>query len=120
MALPANAFKGTRVHVTNAWGFGYAVPTGKKSMILEIDVCNTTTPDAPIQIYVGICESNVSLTPAYLLINGAVVPAGTTVSVVLGQKIVLEEAGIFTKLVFKTASVSQIADAIISVMEDVQ
>lgn len=121
MALPANSFKGTRIHVTNAWGLGYSVPAGKKSLILEIDVCNTVTaPQAPIQVSIGVTESNVTLTPNYILVNETPIPGGSTVSVVLGQKIVLEEAGIYTKLVFKTSVSGQTADVFISVMEDVQ
>lgn len=121
MALPANSFKAARIHVTDSWGYGYAVPAGKKSLILEIDVCNTVTlPQAPIQLSIGVCESNLTLNPNYLLVNETVIPAGTTVSVILGQKIVLEEAGTYTKLVFKTSVAGQTADAHISIMEDVQ
>lgn len=120
MALPANSFKSARIHVTDAWAYGYAVPAGKKSLILEVDVCNTVAPQAPIQLSIGVCESNVTLTPSYILVNETVIPGGTTVSVILGQKIVLEESGIYTKLVFKTSVAGQTADAFISVMEDVQ
>ena len=121
MALPANSFKSAMVHVTDEWSYGYAVPSGKKSLILEIDVCNTVvSPQAPIQLSIGICKSNLTLNPDYLLVNDTMIPAGTTVSVILGQKIVLEEAGTYTKIVFKTTVAGQIADAFISVMEDVQ
>jgi len=38
----ANNFNSALGHITDAWSVVYTVPTGKKSILLECDICNTS------------------------------------------------------------------------------
>jgi hypothetical protein len=111
-----NNFKSAPKNVTDTWSVAYTVPTGKKSVILECDVCNTS---------VGACFFSIALsqgvgdTPDFYLVKDSPLPLGSTVTVITGQKIVLEEAGVNTRIIMKTDTGNTI-DALISLMEDIQ
>lgn len=103
-------------HVTSAWGVAYSVPAGKKALLIECDVCNTC--GNAILISLAICQG-VGDTPDYYLVKDAPIPAGSTQTIISGQKIVLKEAGVNTRIILKTDAPANTADVIISVLEGV-
>jgi len=82
----ANDFKGvSKVNVTTTQEI-YAAPNGNTSILLELDVANTTA--AAVTASVELLDNALS-TDAYI-VKDAPVPAGGTLQVVSGQKIILE------------------------------
>jgi len=82
----ANDFKGvSKVNVTTATSI-YAAPNNETSILLELDIANTTA--AAVTASVELLDNALS-TDAYI-VKDAPVPAGGTLQVVSGQKIILE------------------------------
>jgi len=82
----ANDFKGvSKVNVTTATSI-YAAPNNETSILLELDIANTTA--AAVTASVELLDNALS-TDAYI-VKDASVPAGGTLQVVSGQKIILE------------------------------
>jgi hypothetical protein len=86
----------------------YTVPTGQKSIIIELDVCNTA---------IGATQCDVFITKSavdYYVVKNAPVPVGGSLQVIAGQKIVLEAGdSIYVK------SAAGTLDVIASILEDV-
>ena len=105
----ANDFKNAQaVGVTSVTTI-YTAPAAKTSILLELDIANTT--GSVIEANVEIFDTSAS-TDAFLVKN-APVPAGGTLQVVAGQKVILEA----TDIVKVTATGA--VDVVAAILEDV-
>ena len=98
----------------------YATPDGKTSIMLELDIANTTS--AVVEASVEVLDYNDSTTVWRYLVKNAPVPAGGSLMVIAGQKIVLEErtgGGGTGDSVRVTASTANSLDVVAAVLEDV-
>lgn len=87
----------------------YECPAGLKSIVIELDVCNKTN---------AFCTVTAAIEKAgadYEIIFNAPVPVGGTLSIISGQKVVLEAGD---KIKVKSNSITSL-NAICSVLEDV-
>ena len=101
----------------------YATPDGKTSIVLELDVANTTTSvvEATVELldYSDASGSGVGTNWKHIVKN-APVPAGGSLMVVAGQKIVLEErSGGTGDSIRITSSAATSLDVVAAVLEDV-
>ena len=87
----------------------YTAAAGKTCIMLELDIANTTSAvvEASVQIF------DTSATTSAYIVKNAPVPAGGSLMVIAGQKIVLEP----TDIVKVTASGS--VDVVAAILEDV-
>ena len=118
----ANEFRCRTIKNVNAVaGTGsllYATPDGKSSIMLELDIANTTS--AVVEASVEILDYSVSTSVWNYLVKNAPVPAGGSLMVIAGQKIVLEErSGGTGDSVRVTASTANALDVVAAVLEDV-
>ena len=105
----ANDFKNAQaVGVTSVTTI-YTAPAAKTSILLELDIANTT--QNVVESSVEIFDTSAS-TDAFLVKN-APVPAGGTLQVVAGQKVILEA----TDIVKVTATGA--VDVVAAILEDV-
>ena len=105
----ANDFKNAQaVGVTSVTTI-YTAPAAKTSILLELDIANTA--QNVVEASVEIFDTSAS-TDAFLVKN-APVPAGGTLQVVAGQKIILEA----TDIVKVTATGA--VDVVAAILEDV-
>ena len=105
----ANDFKNAQaVGVTSVTTI-YTSPAAKTSILLELDIANTT--QNVVEANVEIFDTSAS-TDAFLVKN-APVPAGGTLQVVSGQKVILEA----TDIVKVTATAA--VDVVAAILEDV-
>tara|TARA_B100000029_G_scaffold221777_1_gene219445 strand:+ start:41 stop:367 length:327 start_codon:yes stop_codon:yes gene_type:complete len=105
----ANDFKGVQaVGVTSATTV-YTAPANKDSIILELDVSNTTT--SAITTSIEVLDSSAG-TDAFI-VKEAPVPVGGALQVVSGQKVILETGDSIR------VTSSGACDIICSVLEDV-
>ena len=105
----ANDFKNAQaVGVTSVTTI-YTAPAAKTSILLELDIANTT--QNVVESSVEIFDTSAS-TDAFLVKN-APVPAGGTLQVVSGQKVILEA----TDIVKVTATGA--VDVVAAILEDV-
>lgn len=88
----------------------YTPPSTKKSIVIEVDIANTSTSTG-ITVDVYVTRSAVN----YYIGRNLPIPVGGSLQVVSGQKIVL----LATDTLTIVSSVSNTADAIISILEDV-
>ena len=101
----------------------YATPDGKTSIVLELDVANTTTSvvEATVELldYSDASGSGVGTNWKHIVKN-APVPAGGSLMVVAGQKIVLEErSGGTGDAIRITSSAATSLDVVAAILEDV-
>ena len=105
----ANDFKNAQaVGVTTVTTI-YTAPAGKDSIILELDIANTT--NGAVTASAELVDTSAG-TDAFI-VKDAPVPAGGSLQVVSGQKIIVEA----TDIVRVTASGA--CDVICSILEDV-
>jgi len=84
--MASNEFKGvSKINVTTATSV-YASPNGETSILLELDIANTTSTAVTASAEL---LDNALGTDAYI-VKDAPIPAGGTLQVVSGQKIILE------------------------------
>ena len=91
----------------------YTTPATKTSIMLELDVANTT--QNVVEGSVEVLDSSVSSTALRYLVKNAPVPSGGSLMVIAGQKIVLE-AGDKVRV---TASAANVLDVVAAILEDV-
>ena len=101
----------------------YATPDGKTSIVLELDVANTTTSvvEATVELldYSDASGSGVGTNWKHIVKN-APVPAGGSLMVIAGQKIVLEErSGGTGDAIRITSSAATSLDVVSAILEDV-
>lgn len=87
----------------------YTAPSSKKSICIELDVCNTTNSGVTVDAYITSGGEN------YYIVKGTPVPVGGSLQIIAGQKIVLSDTDAL-KVVSNTASSLDIISAI---LEDV-
>jgi hypothetical protein len=91
----------------------YTTPATKTSIMLELDIANTT--NNVVEGSVEVLDSSVSSTAWRYLVKNAPVPSGGSLMVIAGQKIVLE-AGDKVRV---TASAANVLDVVAAILEDV-
>jgi len=111
----ANDFKNT--YATNVLSTGtgttlYTTPASKVSIVLEIDIANTSTDNITADVVVDDSANSGSAT--IYLVKGAPIPANGTIKIINGQKLVLNAQQL---LKVKVDAVSA-ADCIVSLLED--
>jgi hypothetical protein len=89
----------------------YTAPSGKNSICIELDVCNTTASGVTCDVY--ITKNTDSLN--YYLVKSTPVPVGGSLQVVAGQKIVLTNGDILKVI----SSVASSLDVVGAILEDV-
>ena len=113
----ANEFKNAIAQNINAVvGTGtiiYTVPTSKTSILLELDVANTSIN--VVEASVEILDRSVSASAWRYLVKNAPVPTGGSLMVIAGQKIVLKPLD----SVRVTSSVNPGMDVVAAILEDV-
>lgn len=92
----------------------YTTPTGKKSIALQLDVINTLTTSTPIQVDVYVYNA-VLAQNVYLFKNVPIAP-GYNLEVLPSNKKLILAAGDYIGI---KSSVASSANAIVSVLEDV-
>ena len=83
-----------------------------KSILIELDIANTG--NSAVSATVLIEDSNGSGTPSYHIVKNAPVPVGSTLKVVSGQKIVLDQAD-----KIKVYATANTVDVVASILEGV-
>ena len=113
----ANDFKNAIAQNINAVvGTGttiYTVPASKTSILLELDIANTSVN--VVEASVEILDRSVGVSAWRYLVKNAPVPTGGSLMVIAGQKIVLEA----TDAVRVTASAANVIDVVAAILEDV-
>lgn len=87
----------------------YSAPVSKNSIVIELDVCNTTQSAVSCSAFITKAGAD------YYIVKNAPVPVGGTLQIISGQKIVLSDQD--TIKIISTATTS--LDAIASILEDV-
>jgi hypothetical protein len=105
----ANDFKNAQAVGVTSVTTVYTAPVSKDSIILELDIANTTS--SAVTASVELVDTSAS-TDAYI-VKDAPIPSGGSLQVVSGQKVIVEA----TDLIRVTASGA--CDVICSVLEDV-
>jgi|TARA_B100001057_G_scaffold480166_1_gene552698 hypothetical protein len=87
----------------------YTTPSLKQSIVIECDVCNTTSATITTDVFID------SGGQEYYIVKNAPVPTGGTLQVISNQKIILEANEVLKAKSNAAASI----DVIASVLEDV-
>ena len=97
----------------------YATPDGKTSIVLELDIANITS--AVVEASVELLDYSVHPTTGWrYIVKNAPVPAGGSLMVIAGQKIVLEERSRSTGDAIRiTSSAASSLDVVSAILEDV-
>ena len=88
----------------------YTVPNSKASILIELDCCNTSNASQTVTALL----SHGGSTDVHLIKN-VPIPAGSTLKVISGQKIVAEQNDVVKVYASHASSV----DAVLSILEDV-
>ena len=97
----------------------YTALLGKETILLEIDIANTTSNDITVDCKLNKNSGGTGGTDDVFIIKGAPLPTGGALKVVSGQKIVLEGTATGLDTVTVAASVANSADCVVSLLEDV-
>ena len=97
----------------------YATPDGKTSIVLELDLANTTSN--VLEASVELLDYSVHPSTGWrYIVKNAPVPAGGSLMVIAGQKIVLEErSGGTGDAIRITSSAASSLDVVSAILEDV-
>ena len=97
----------------------YATPDGKTSIMLELDVANTTTN--VVEASVELLDYSVHPTTGWrYIVKNAPIPAGGSLMVIAGQKVILEErSGGTGDAIRITSSAATSLDVVSAILEDV-
>ena len=100
----------------------YQTPDGKTSIMLELDIANTTSSvvEASVQMLDKSVNANYA-TGGRHIVKNAPVPAGGSLMVIAGQKIVLEAGSGATgdEILVTSSSSSASLDGVAAILEDV-
>ena len=105
----ANDFKGVQSVNVTAVTTVYTAPASKDSIILELDIANTTA--SAVTASAEVLDSSAS-TDAYI-VKDAPIPAGSSLQVISGQKVILETGDSIR------VTASGACDVVCSILEDV-
>ena len=105
----ANDFKGVQSVNVTAVTTVYTAPANKDSIILELDIANTTA--SAVTASAEVLDSSAS-TDAYI-VKDAPIPAGSSLQVISGQKVILETGDSIR------VTASGACDVVCSILEDV-
>jgi hypothetical protein len=107
----ANDFKNAiKTGIQSVETLVYTSPNGETSVILEVDIANTTLSSVTADVIITDSSASVS---AFLLKN-APIPHGSTLQAIQGQKVILESLDSI-----KVVSNGTV-DVVVSVLEDIQ
>ena len=100
----------------------YQTPDGKTSIMLELDIANTTSN--VVEVSVQMLDKSVNAnyaTGGRHIVKNAPVPAGGSLMVIAGQKIVLEAGSGATgdEILVTSSSSSASLDVVAAILEDV-
>lgn len=87
----------------------YSAPTGSTSICIELDVCNTTVNSVTVDVAL------ISGGTTYYIAKQALVPVGSSLQVISGQKIVLQSGD----AIWVRSSLSSSLDIIASLLQGV-
>ena len=98
----------------------YSVPAGAGSSALEaivigITIANTSSAGITASVFL---DNNAGSNDVYIVKNASI-PAGASLEVMSGNKLVLQNTGSAADVLRVSASASNSADALVSVLEDV-
>mgnify|MGYP003127004492 FL=1 len=98
----------------------YSVPAGAGSSALEaivigITIANTSTAGITASVFL---DNNAGSNDVHI-VKDASIPAGSSLEVMSGNKLVLQNTGSAADVLRVSASASNSADALVSVLEDV-
>ena len=98
----------------------YTVPAGSGSSALEsivigITIANTSTAGITASVFL---DNNSGSNDVHIVKNASI-PAGSSLEVMSGNKLVLQNTGSAADVLRVSASASNSADALVSVLEDV-
>ena len=98
----------------------YSVPAGAGSSALEaivigITIANTSSAGITASVFL---DNNAGSNDVYI-VKDASIPAGASLEVMSGNKLVLQNTGSAADVLRVSASASNSADALVSVLEDV-
>ncbi|MAH73674.1 MAG: hypothetical protein CMK29_06215 [Porticoccaceae bacterium] len=98
----------------------YSVPAGAgstalESIIIGISICNKNAAERTVGIFL---DNEDGSNDAYI-VNGLKVPANTTVEIMQGNKIVVQNDGSNADVIRAEASAGSSIDVVLSVLEDV-
>ena len=105
----ANDFKGVQSVNVTAVTTVYTAPANKDSIILELDIANTTA--SAVTASAEVLDSSAS-TDAFI-VKDAPIPAGSSLQVISGQKVILETGDSIR------VTASGACDVVCSILEDV-
>lgn len=105
----ANDFKGVQKVSVTATETVYTAPALKDSIILELDISNTTT--SAVTASVEVVDSSEG-TDAFI-VKDAPIPSGSSLQVISGQKVILETGDSIR------VAASGACDVVCSILEDV-
>ena len=97
----------------------YTALLSKETILLEIDIANTTSNDITVDCKLNKNSGGTGGTDDVFIIKGAPLPSGGALKVVSGQKIVMMSTSTGVDTVTVAASVANAADCIVTVLEDV-
>ena len=97
----------------------YTALLSKETILLEIDIANTTVGDVTASVKLNKNSGGTGGTDDIFIVKGAPVPAGGALKVVSGQKIVMEGTATGLDTITVAASVASAADCLVSLLEDV-
>ncbi len=98
----------------------YSTPDGKTSIMLELDIANITS--AVVEASVELLDLSAGASAWRHIVKNAPIPAGGSLMVIAGQKIVLEEksgGGATGDSIRITSSAPASLDVVAAVLEDV-
>lgn len=106
----ANTFKNElKKNVGSTPTVVYTAPTNISSIVIELDVCNTTNGAVQCDVFIT------SATVDFYIVKNAPVPVGGALQVISGQKIVLEAGDSISV----RSNTSAAIDVVASILEDV-
>ena len=97
----------------------YTALLSKETILLEIDIANTSASDVTVDIKLNKNSGGTGGTDDVFLIKAAPVPVGGALKAISGQKIVMEGTATGLDTITVAASVASAADCLVSLLEDV-
>ena len=119
----ANDFKSfTKSNIAKddtAYSVLYTALLNKETILLEIDIANTSVSDITVDCKLNKNSGGTGGTDDVFLVKAAPVPQGGALKAVSGQKIVMMSTATGVDTITVAASVASAADCIVTVLEDV-